>query len=384
MDLVNSAKIGDLNEVISLIEKGADIHFNDDQALQLSASNGHSLVVEYLINNYANIYANSSEALISSASNGHLEVVKLLIQHGNVYGSVDRIKYVDKSGFIKFADFPSKVQYRYHEAISKSAKNGHLDIFTFLVENNTVGTDYGHILVESATNGHLEIVRIALNHHIDQRNYNKALCISAEKGYLEIVKLLIEHGACVRIDENYPLRFSAQNGHLEVVRLLLQKGARIHAENDYALRMSATNGHHEIVRLLLQNNAHLPSGNYGALHNSANNGHLEVVKTILEFDPNIHDALLHGIKRDEIVDFLLLKYSKEKLEKALDNSFLKVELSKYLLRNDLTKYHVAILLYREFGYDLFDLLENEKTEITLKRCINRDEQADHICIHHGL
>ena len=52
--LVYALQYGDLERVKYLIENGADIHAEDDDALQLSACFGHLDVVKYLIENGAN------------------------------------------------------------------------------------------------------------------------------------------------------------------------------------------------------------------------------------------------------------------------------------------------------------------------------------------
>jgi ankyrin repeat protein len=47
-DLINASKLGDLVNVKSLIEKGADIHANEDYALQVASEFGHLEVVKFL------------------------------------------------------------------------------------------------------------------------------------------------------------------------------------------------------------------------------------------------------------------------------------------------------------------------------------------------
>ncbi len=62
-----------------LVEKGANIHADDDYALRYSARYGHFQVVKYLVENGANIHANDDLALHWSAECGHIEVVKFLV-----------------------------------------------------------------------------------------------------------------------------------------------------------------------------------------------------------------------------------------------------------------------------------------------------------------
>ena len=82
-----------------LIERGADVHADNDFALRFSAKNGHLEVVKYLIKKGANIHADydyalrcsayNDYALKYSAENGYLEVVKYLIEKG---ANIDVIK----------------------------------------------------------------------------------------------------------------------------------------------------------------------------------------------------------------------------------------------------------------------------------------------------
>ena len=148
-----------------LIEKGANIHANNDFALEWNAENGHLDVVKYLIEKGADVHANDNYALRWSAYNGHLDVVKYLIENGaDVHADNDC-------------------------ALKLSASNNHLDVVKYLVEN---GSDV-------------------------HANDDYALRLSAENGHLDVIKYLIEKGANVHADNDYALRWSAVYGHLDVV-----------------------------------------------------------------------------------------------------------------------------------------------------------------------
>ena len=94
-----------------LIEKGANVHADNDYALRRSAKNGHLDVIKYLIEKGANIHANDDYALRRSARNGHLDVVKYLIEKG------------------------ANVHADYDFALGWSARNGHLNVVKYLIEN---------------------------------------------------------------------------------------------------------------------------------------------------------------------------------------------------------------------------------------------------------
>ena len=73
-----------------LLEKGANIHADNDSALRWSAEKGYLDVVQFLVEKGANIHANNDYALICSAENGHLDVVQYLTNKGaNIHACND-------------------------------------------------------------------------------------------------------------------------------------------------------------------------------------------------------------------------------------------------------------------------------------------------------
>jgi len=82
MDLIEAAKFGEFEVCKLLLENGANVHEDDDLALQWAASNGHLEVCKLLLENGANVHAEDSGALQWAASNRHFEVCKLLLEHG--------------------------------------------------------------------------------------------------------------------------------------------------------------------------------------------------------------------------------------------------------------------------------------------------------------
>jgi ankyrin repeat protein len=81
-DLIQAAKHGNLINVKSLIEQGADIHAKNDESLIMSARDGHLEVVKYLVEHGADIHSYKDQALRWSAENGRLEVVRYLFEQG--------------------------------------------------------------------------------------------------------------------------------------------------------------------------------------------------------------------------------------------------------------------------------------------------------------
>jgi len=109
--LISSAERGNLNIVKKMLEKGADIHAQDDEALITSTRKGHFNIVKYLVESGADIHAGIDRALIISAIGGHLDIVKYLVDNG------------------------AHVTARDNEALKYSAMMGFLEIVKYLIDN---------------------------------------------------------------------------------------------------------------------------------------------------------------------------------------------------------------------------------------------------------
>jgi hypothetical protein len=164
----DAARLGHTEIVELLLEKGADVHANNDEALRWASENGHLEVVKLLLENGADVHANNDEALRWASENGHLEVVKLLLENG--------------------ADVHANNEY----ALRWASENGHIEIVKLLIEK---GADV----------------------HADNEY---ALRYASYNGHLEVVKLLLEKGSDVHAEDDWALRWASENGHLEIVKLL--------------------------------------------------------------------------------------------------------------------------------------------------------------------
>jgi Ankyrin repeats (3 copies) len=101
--LIKNAANGNLNEVISLLKRKADVNYQDKKgwsALMWSSSQGHVDVVIALINHGASIVVPEQLDKVSNTGfntplhwatfNGHIEVIWVLIKKGFNYNEVDR------------------------------------------------------------------------------------------------------------------------------------------------------------------------------------------------------------------------------------------------------------------------------------------------------
>lgn len=64
------------------VERGADLHTNDDEALICACLYGQYDIVKYLIEKGADVHARKDDALRSASRHGHESVIKLLIESG--------------------------------------------------------------------------------------------------------------------------------------------------------------------------------------------------------------------------------------------------------------------------------------------------------------
>ena len=86
-----------------LLDRGADIHAWNDQALYWAAWNGHPETVKLLLDRGAKFMLNDN-ALYSAAKYGHTETVKLLLDRGATI-TPEIIKWRKKAEIQKFLPY---------------------------------------------------------------------------------------------------------------------------------------------------------------------------------------------------------------------------------------------------------------------------------------
>jgi ankyrin repeat protein len=109
--LADASRSGNLEEVRSLIEKGADVRANHDYALGCATFYGRTEVVMFLIEKGANVRAENDEALRRASASGFTDIVRILLKRGaNVHASKDA-------------------------PLKRSFHNGHIEIVRILYEH---------------------------------------------------------------------------------------------------------------------------------------------------------------------------------------------------------------------------------------------------------
>ena len=159
-----------------------------------SLRRGYLEVVKLLIENGANVQAQYNEAIIWASKCGYLEVVKLLIENG-----------------------PPKVVPTFSSPSSPPAPSG----ASIQAQNNQA-------IIWASCWGYIEIVKLLINLGADVRAQdNQAIIWASQHGHIEIVKLLIKYGADFKARNDTVIIWASVNGYLEIVQLLMNLGANI-------------------------------------------------------------------------------------------------------------------------------------------------------------
>jgi FOG: Ankyrin repeat len=206
-ELITASQNGNVKVVKELIQAGADVHVNEDEALRWASLNGHVEVVKELIQAGADVHTNKDVSLRLASQKGHTEVVMVLLQAG--------------------AD---------------------------------VHTNEDSSLKIASQKGNIEVVKVLLQAGANVNNKeDEALCLASQYGQVEVVKVLLKAGANVHANDDHSLRLASDKGHTETIKVLLKAGANVHAKEDEALRWASENGHVEVVKVLLQAGANVIS-----------------------------------------------------------------------------------------------------------------------------
>jgi ribosomal protein S12 len=181
--LIGAAKYKELDLLNVALERGIDVHIDNEAALKAAVENQDHEITSFLLEKGANILA-IDQILINIYNKGNLDFVKYLLEHG---------------------------------------------------ANIHVHNEY--LLIQSFKDGNLDFVKYLLENGADIHSHNDYLLIqSFEKKDLDFVKYLLENGANIHAYNEYLLIQSFKDGNLGFVKYLLENGANIHAHNDYLLK----------------------------------------------------------------------------------------------------------------------------------------------------
>jgi len=105
-----SAGDGLIEIVKYLVEKGADVHVNNDEALKFASFKGRLEVVKYLVENGADVHI-YDYALRYASIKGHFEIVRYLVENGaDIHVNNDEaLKWASKYGHLEIVEYLSKI-----------------------------------------------------------------------------------------------------------------------------------------------------------------------------------------------------------------------------------------------------------------------------------
>jgi ankyrin repeat protein len=245
---------GKLDVARFLIERGADIHTNDDNPLHSASQNGHLDVMQMLIDIGIAIDIRNRiqmTPLALSSTKGKVEVARFLIERGA------DVTVRDNNG----------CQW---SPLHFASGNGHLDMARLLldrgVDANIRRDDLWSPLHLVSANGHLHwqvaelLVQCGASVGIFNGKQETPLYQAVKTGEVAIVRLLTNHSLVHRVsvhsaDSNgwSPLDSASQGGHLDVVKRLLRRSADVDALNKAdktAAEFALENGHAEVAKFI--------------------------------------------------------------------------------------------------------------------------------------
>jgi len=260
---------GDLDQVKSLLEKGADIEAKDNDGwtpLHWAAANGHTAVAKFLFEKGADVQAKDNDGLTPlhwAAAHGKTAVANLLIEKGAdldtkdsegrtpldymskdldfakalpaqnsqrekladlcMYGIVDGFsqKEWDNLTFGKARDYLASAQKTLNSKLIVSAKEGDLskadDMIALGADNQTAA------LGAAVEANQKDMAAYLLDHKVDV-NAQDVLSVAVRNGMPEMTDLLLDRGAAVQAEM---LHTAAEKGFTQISKALVEHGADV-------------------------------------------------------------------------------------------------------------------------------------------------------------
>ena len=324
--LFYSIRNGDIEQVELLLDKGVDVHADDNVGwppMVRAAEIGQLAIVEILLERGADPLKGTIGdrlPLHFAAEGGHLAVVSLLLKQP----SVD----------------PNMKDYTGQTALFKAANNGHHEAVKLLVQQkgvdpDAVSTDGFTPLLQTVFGRHHKVVKLLLARpDVDPNRcdttYNQTPLWMASTAGEEILKMFLErkdieiNGQSLRGET--PLYQAIQRKHLTAAQMLLDAGADpnvpTHAHKT-ALSWAATEGSEESISLLFKHpsiDLDIPDmSDQTPLLRAADAGHTKSVRMLLDKGADVKHADKEGrtalslaaMKGHKVVAKLLLKNGAE-------------------------------------------------------------------------
>ena len=324
--LFSSIRKGDLTEVELLLDKGVDVHADDNVGwppMVRAAEEGHLAIVDTLLARGANHLKGTVGdrlPLHFAAEGGHLAVVSLLLKQPGVD--------------------PNLKDYTGQTALFKAAKNGHHKVVELLLQQHgidpdAISKDGFTPLLQTIFGRHQKVVKLLLdradvNPNRCDTTYNQTPLWMASTAGDEILATFLKRKD-IEIDGQSrrgetPMYQAIQHKRLSAAKMLLEAGADPNIPTDEGktvLSWAAAEGSEESIELLLKQPSiqlDIPDKlGQTPLLRAAEAGHTRCLRMLLHKGANLKHAdnegmtalSLAAIKGHKVVVKLLLKNNAE-------------------------------------------------------------------------
>jgi len=254
--LKNLVIAGDWYTFQHLVDKGEDIHTDNDFALRHSIEKNDLYRVTHLVGRGANYRINGDSLIIRSVELEYWDILKYLLGLDTYYdyiyeqalktiaykGNLDMVKYfIENEYHLKFKiEYVEKDKY-FEEVLSSAAFGGHIDIVKYLVHE----IKYSPKMLEKAVHNagldnHWDIVVFLADNGADFTGCHSLFIYAASAGRLDMFHYLISKGAKLinpqhRFGSNLLILNAAGGGHLNVVKYLVENNINSHEDCCHAL-----------------------------------------------------------------------------------------------------------------------------------------------------
>lgn len=253
--LISFSKLGLVNDVRDLADKGIDVNYTDsagNTAIFLASFNGHEEIFKLLIDYGAEIdllnKKGESILYLSIAGNKSKNIIDALFL---------RNAPLEKLNFEGLSSLFYAIDYNDYPLCNSLIGNG--------ANVNAPVSDKYNLLWHSLDKGYFKISKLLLDSGANFQMYeNEILCYPEESNEIKSAKLLIDSGAnlnCKCKQDITPLLFAIANKNFEYIRILIEAGANYSSVEDKLIALVGEKRDMQIGNLLIKRGFNINSLN---------------------------------------------------------------------------------------------------------------------------
>lgn len=327
--------------VALLLQKGANVHAQDDEALIRASHSDNIDLVSVLLINGANVHAQDDDALCGASRNGNISIIKILLTNGaNVHVKKDTpFRFACMENHFECASFlltnGANIHAENDEALKKACFYDYYNIVELLLTNGADihAVDISTILrVPHKVKNILPLfIKNGKDIHADNDKFFRAL-VSSYRDYdvsksiiLGSIALSIDNGADVNANECEALLYAVKENYIDLARVLLNKNADIHCKKDEILIYAMNSQEHfihdrtDMIALLLEKGANIHVNNEEPLFVAIKSHNTNIALLLINKGADInHMYLLGGYSSKPLsVLYFAIKYKEVEVAKLL-------------------------------------------------------------------